>query len=183
VLRVDDSNARHQRLQSVLGTKLNFEPRRRSDIEFIFVAPATATNARLIEPQLRYFYAGDVPSYTLSNAYEPDSTASNEDIDGLRYPDMPWMINDDAAVDTLRSSVQQAWADRTAWRTRLFAFGYDACQLMLAMGGPRHDPTEVQIDGLTGQLRFDAERRVQRELIWVQVRNGEPRRLLAAPPD
>lgn len=183
VLRIDDSDARHERLQSVLGTKLNFEPRRRADIEFIFIAPATATNARLIEPQLRYFYAGDVPSYTLSNAYEPDSTASNEDIDGLSYPDMPWMIADDAAVDTIRSSVQQAWADRTAWRTRLFAFGYDACQLMLAMAGPRHDPADIQLDGLTGLLHFDAGRRVQRDLIWVQIRNGEPRRLGGLAPD
>jgi hypothetical protein len=183
-LRIDDSAARHERLQSVLGTRLNFEPRRRADIEFIFVAPATATHARLIEPQLRYYYAGDVPTYTLSNAYEPDSTASNEDIDGLRYPDMPWMIQDDAAVDAIRASMQQAWADRTAWRTRLFAFGYDACQLMLAMGGgPRPDPAGLQIDGLTGQLHFDADRRVQRDLIWVQIRNGEPRRLGAAPPD
>ena len=183
VLRIDDSVARHDRLQSVLGTRLNFEPRRRADIEFLFVAPATANNARLIEPQLRYFYAGDVPSYTLSNAYEPDSTASNEDIDDLRYPDMPWMISDDAAIDTIRASVQQAWADRTAWRTRLFAFGYDACQLMLAMGGPCHDVADIQIDGLTGQLRFDAERRVQRELTWVQIRNGEPRRLGASALD
>ena len=183
VLRIDDSAMRHDRLQSVLGTRLNFEPRRRADIEFLFIAPATATNARLIEPQLRYFYAGDVPGYTLSNAYEPDSTASNEDINDLRYPDMPWMISDDAAIDAIRSSVQQAWADRTAWRTRLFAFGYDACQLMLAMGGARHDMADTQIDGLTGQLRFDAERRVQRELTWVQIRNGQPRRLGAAPPD
>jgi outer membrane PBP1 activator LpoA protein len=180
VLRIDDSDARHEHLQSVLGTKLGFEPRRRADIEFIFVAPATATNARLIEPQLRYFYAGDVATFTLSNAYEPDSSASNEDIDGLRYPDMPWMVGDDAAIDSIRTSVQQAWGDRTAWHTRLFAFGYDACQLMLAMGTARHDPGALQVDGLTGQLHFDAERRVQRALIWVQIRNGEPRRLLAA---
>jgi hypothetical protein len=180
VLRINDSDARHDRLQSVLGTKLNFEPRRRADIEFIFVAPATATNARLIEPQLRYFYAGDVPTFSLSNAYEPDSNISNQDIDGMSYPDMPWMISNDAAVDTIRSSMQQAWADRTPWRTRLFAFGYDACQLMLAMDGPRYDPADVQVDGLTGQLHFDAERRVQRELVWVQVRNGEPQRLTAA---
>jgi outer membrane PBP1 activator LpoA protein len=183
VLRIDESDARHERLQNVLGTKLNFEPRRRADIEFIFVAPATATNARLIEPQLRYFYAGDVPTYTLSNAYEPDSTDSNQDIDGLSYPDMPWMISDAATVDAIRGSMQQAWTDRTAWRTRLFAFGYDACQLMLAMDGPRHDPADVQVDGLTGQLHFDAERRVQRELVWVQVRNGEPRRLTSGAAD
>ncbi len=36
VLRLSDSDARHKRLESVLGTKLEFEPRRRGDIDFIF---------------------------------------------------------------------------------------------------------------------------------------------------
>ena len=177
ILRVGDSSARHDRLQSVLGTKLNFEPRRRADIEFVFIAPASATNARLITPQLKYFYAGDIPSYSLSNAYEPDSTASNEDIDGLMYPDMPWMISGDSDMDAIRSGVAQAWQSRAAWRSRLFAFGYDACQLMLAMTGAGHNPAEAQVAGLTGELRFDPERRVLRDLLWVQIRNGEPKRL------
>jgi uncharacterized protein len=177
ILRVGDSSGRHERLQSVLGSKLNFEPRRRADIEFVFVAPASATNARLIAPQLKYFYAGDIPSYSLSNAYEPDSTASNEDIDGLMYPDMPWMINGDSNVDAIRTGISQAWQNRAAWRSRLFAFGYDACQLMLAMTGAGRNPAAAQVAGLTGELHFDPERRVLRDLLWVQIRNGEPRRI------
>jgi len=177
VLRVDDSTGRHERLQNVLGTKLNFEPRRRADIEFVFIAPPSATNARLIAPQLKFFYAGDIPSYSLSNAYEPDSTASNQDIDGLIYPDMPWMINGDTGVDEIRNAVAQAWASRAAWRSRLFAFGYDACQLMLAMAAPGRNPADVRVAGLSGELQFDSARRVSRNLIWVQVRNGEPKRL------
>jgi uncharacterized protein len=39
VLRISDSRSRHRRLESILGGKLQFEPRRRGDIEFIF--PAT----------------------------------------------------------------------------------------------------------------------------------------------
>ncbi len=177
VLRVDDSTGRQERLQNVLGTKLNFEPRRRADIEFVFIAPPSATNARLIAPQLKFFYAGDIPSYSLSNAYEPDSTASNQDIDGLIYPDMPWMINGDTGVDEIRNAVAQAWASRAAWRSRLFAFGYDACQLMLAMAAPGRNPADVRVAGLSGELQFDSARRVSRNLIWVQVRNGEPKRL------
>jgi outer membrane PBP1 activator LpoA protein len=180
LLRIDDSEARHARLQSVLGTKLNFEPRHRGDIEFVFVVPESATNARLIEPQLKFFYAGDIPSYSLSTAYEPDSTDANRDIDGLMYPDMPWMISDDASLDALRASTEQAWGDGVAWRSRLFAFGYDACQLMLAMSGGRQKLADVQVAGLSGQLHFDARGRVQRDLIWVQIRDGEPRRLGAS---
>ncbi|HEY5019959.1 MAG TPA: penicillin-binding protein activator, partial [Steroidobacteraceae bacterium] len=183
ILRIDDSAARHQRLQNVVGGKLNFEPRRRADIEFVFIAAPSANTARLIEPQLKYFYAGDVPSYSLSNAYEPDSTASNQDIDGLMYPDMPWMVSGDGSIDEIRNNIAQAWENRAAWRSRLFAFGYDACQLMLAMSAKGHNPADAQIAGLTGTLHFDADRRVLRDLIWVQVHNGEPRRLPdAAPP-
>jgi len=182
ILHVDDSDARHVRLQNVLGTKLNFEPRHRADIEFVFIVPASATNARLIQPQLKFFYAGDVPSYSLSNAYEPDSTASNQDIDGLMYPDMPWMITGDGSIDAIRSSISQVWENRAAWRSRLFAFGYDACQLMLAMSAKGRSPADAQVAGLTGVLHFDTDRRVQRDLIWVQVHNGEPRRLADSTP-
>jgi outer membrane PBP1 activator LpoA protein len=180
LLRIDDSEARHSRLQSVLGAKLNFEPRHRGDIEFVFLVPESATNARLIEPQLKFFYAGDIPSYSLSNAYEPESTDANRDIDSLMYPDMPWMISDDASLDTLRASIEQAWGNSVAWRSRLFAFGYDACQLMLAMSGGHQKLGDVQVAGLSGQLHFDAKGRVQRDLIWVQIRDGDPRRLGAS---
>lgn len=181
VLRVSDSEARHDRLERALGTKLNYAPRHRADLDFVFIAAPSATDARLIEPQLRYFYAGDIPSYSISNAYEPDSLAANQDIVGLTYPDMPWMIKGEGNVDGIRSSVGQLWGTRTAWQSRLFAFGYDACQLMLAMSGQRN-PGDVRIDGLTGQLHFDAARRIQRDLLWVRVdRDGEPK-LVAQNP-
>ena len=41
VLRTDDSRARQQRVQATIGQKLEFEPRRRADIQFIF-APSPA---------------------------------------------------------------------------------------------------------------------------------------------
>lgn len=183
ILHVEDSDARHVRLQNVLGTKLNFEPRHRGDIEFVFVVPESATNARLIEPQLKFFYAGDIATYSLSNAFEPDATDANRDADGLMYPDMPWMVSDDSSLDAIRSNIEQAWGNGVAWRSRLFAFGYDACQLMLALSSGRQKLAEVQVAGLSGQLHFDAQGRIQRDLIWVQVRDGEPKRLIASPGD
>jgi hypothetical protein len=177
ILRVADAEARHQRLQSVLGAKLNFEPRHRADIQFVFIITERAVNARLLVPQLKFFYAGDIPTYALSTAYEPDSLDANRDIDGLIYPDMPWMVSDDGGIDAIRSSVGQAWDGKTAWRSRLFAFGYDACQLMVAMSDVRRNPAQIQVAGLTGQLHLDPKDRVQRDLIWVQIRDGEPKRL------
>src|SRR5204863_481949 len=61
VLRISDSTARYRRLESALGIKLQFEPRRRADIEF-FCAAAQSNTERLLRPQLRFHYAGDVIS-------------------------------------------------------------------------------------------------------------------------
>lgn len=180
ILRVSDSEARRQRLQTVLGTKLIFDPRHRSDIEFIFMLTEHATNARLMLQQLKFFYAGDIPTYGVSTAYEPDSMDANRDIDGLIYPDMPWMISDDGSIEAIRSQISQSWDGKTVWRSRLFAFGYDACQLAVALSGPRRNPTDMQVAGLSGQLHVDASGRVLRDLIWVQVRDGVPKRLAAS---
>ena len=51
VLRITESSARHRRLESILGSKLQFEPRRRGDIEFIFAASQAGT-ARLVAPAI-----------------------------------------------------------------------------------------------------------------------------------
>ena len=83
VLRVSESEARHQRLQSVLGTKLNFEPRHRGDIDFVFIVPESATNARLIEPSSSFSMPGTyraIPCRSpLSRIPRPTPTATSTD--------------------------------------------------------------------------------------------------------
>jgi outer membrane PBP1 activator LpoA protein len=177
VLRIADSSSRHRRLESILGTKLQFEPRRRNDIEFIF-APAQATTERLLRPQLRFHYAGDIPTYATSDAFEPDLHA-NDDLDGLMFPDMPWILGGDLA-EAVRAATQNAWPSGSPQRGRLFAFGFDAFRLAqtLRRSGA---PGNVSVDGLTGHLTFDDERRVRRDIGWVQLRNGELKLLPAAP--
>jgi outer membrane PBP1 activator LpoA protein len=176
VLRISDSNARYHRLESILGTKLQFEPRRRNDIEFIF-SPAPANLERLVRPQLRFHYAGDIPTYATSDAFEPE-VRGNEDLEGLMFPDMPWMLGGDLA-EAVRAATRDAWPAGAARRGRLFAFGFDAFRLALALrragtGG------EVNVEGLTGRLSIDPERRVRRELGWAQLHDGELRLLPAA---
>ena len=176
VLRISDSIARARRLESVLGTKLIAEPRRRNDIEFIF-APAQANIERLLRPQLRFHYAGDIATYATSDAFEPDPRA-NEDLEGLMFPDMPWMLGGDLA-DAVRSAAHDAWPTGGPHRGRLFAFGFDAYRLAVALRNPGVGGN-VSIEGLTGRLSFDSERRVRRELGWAQLHNGELRLLPAA---
>ena len=172
VLRLADSTARYKRLESVLGTKLEFEQRRRADLEFIF-APSPFNTARLLRPQLRYHYAGDLATYSTSDAYEIDST-SNQDMEGLIFPDMPWMLGSDLA-ESVRSAAREAWPTGGPRRNRLYAFGFDAYRLATAIRGAGGNNAALNIDGLTGRLTLDSERRVQRELAWAQLHNGTPR--------
>jgi uncharacterized protein len=168
VLRTDDSNVRHQRIQATLGQKLDFEPRRRPDIQFIF-APSQPGAARQLRPQLRFHLAGDIPTYTLGDAYEPHPTA-NQEIDGVMFPDMPWMLGDEGLSGEVREEARQAFGDSVRNRGRLFAFGYDAFRIATSL--QRGAPINPQ--GLTGTLSIDAQGRVRRELQWVRIKNGAP---------
>jgi uncharacterized protein len=175
VLRISESSARHRRLESILGTKLQFEPRRRNDIEFIF-APAQANIERLLRPQLRFHFAGGVPTYATSDAFEPDPH-NNQDLEGLIFPDMPWMLGSDLA-DAVRNALQTAYPNGGGpRRNRYFAFGFDAYRLAAAL---HSGATNIQVDGLTGRLTVDPDHRVHRELAWAQIHNGEVKMLPAA---
>ncbi len=168
VLRTDDSRARHQRIQSAVGQKLEFEPRRRPDIQFIF-APSQPGAARQLRPQLRFHLAGDIPTYTLGDAYEPHPTA-NQEIDGMMFPDMPWMLGDEGLSGEVRDAARQAFGDSAARRGRLFAFGYDAFRIAASL----QRGAGINPQGLTGTLSIDAQGRVRRELEWVRIKGGAP---------
>lgn len=172
LLRLDASKARHRRLENLLGRKLAFQPRRRGDIQFIFAPSTSPQAARLLRPQLRFHYAGDLPTYSTSDAYAPDASA-NRDLDGLIFPDMPWVFDVGPRSTQVHDALRAAWGEEGTARGKLFAFGYDALQLAVALpsGGA------ASIDGLTGKLHFDDNRRVRRELVWAQIADGQARLL------
>jgi outer membrane PBP1 activator LpoA protein len=150
-------------------------PTHRSDASFIFVASSSPGPARLILPQLRFHYSGDVPVYSTSDSFAPDP-AANTEIDGLFFPDMPWMVSNDAVTTQIRDSVRAAWPAGTARRDRLYAFGFDAYRLVPALRG--NPPTQAnEIAGVTGKLYIDAGNHVRRDLDWAQIRSGLPNAL------
>jgi outer membrane PBP1 activator LpoA protein len=166
-LRLDDSRARHRRLQAVLDLPLAFQPRRRSDVDFLFT-PGQAALLRQLRPQLQFNAAGDIPTYTTSEAWDG---RSGNDLDGVMFPDMPWMIaTDTPAAAALRTATSNAFGD-TRGRGRLYAFGHDAWLLQQALR-ERSDstgPSGLTVNGASGTLSLDAERRVQRSLRWAEI--------------
>ena len=177
VLGIDQSRARLDKLESLLGTRLEFVPRRREDIQFIF-SPAPAGIERLLQPQMRFFYAGGIPTYATSDAFEPDPRA-NQDLDGLMFPNMPWMLGSPLA-QAVRSAAGQAWPSGGPKTGVLFAFGFDAYRIAEAMRENRA-PSSLDLSGLTGELTLGSDGRIHRQLIWGRLRGGEITQLPSAP--
>jgi outer membrane PBP1 activator LpoA protein len=167
--RADFSDVIKQTLQ-IHGAK--GEPAtHRSDAAFVFVA-GTPSIERLMVSQLKFHYAGDVPVYSTSDSFEPDPGA-NGDLDGLFFPDMPWMVSADPVTGRIRDAVRGAWPARTARRDRLYAFGFDAYRLVPALRSKSLSGTN-EIAGVTGKLHLDDHNRIRRELDWAQIKNGVP---------
>jgi len=177
LLGTDRSFARRARLQDLLNQKLEFEPRGRADLDFIFM-PAQPGPARLLRPQLRFQYAGNVPVYATSDAFSGDGSTANQDLDGLIIPAMPWLLPDSGAAAALRTTVAAESGDNNLWQSGLYAFGFDACQLMVAIAAPGHGAQHMHVAGLTGDLTLGADGRVHREPDWARIsRSGEPQLL------
>jgi outer membrane PBP1 activator LpoA protein len=167
--RADFSYVIRQTLQ-IHGVK--GEPATHStDSAFVFVA-GTPGPERLLVSQLKFHFAGDVPAYSTSDSFEPDPGA-NGDLDGLFFPDMPWMVSADPVTGRIRDAVRSAWPTRTARRDRLYAFGFDAYRLVPALRSNGLSGSS-EIAGVTGRLHLDDHNRIRRDLEWAQMKGGAP---------
>ena len=170
-LNVDLSEARASALRQALGRAIVFEPRRREDVEAIFIG-GFPVSARQLLPQFRYFRAETVPMYATSHAYTGRVNAgADRDLNGLRFGDMPWLLGlSDTAT---RAVYQRNWPDSAPGSARLFAFGLDAYRLLPYLARMRHQPG-LRIPGTTGTLGMDSDGRVSRELAWARFADGVP---------
>jgi len=170
LLLIDESRARARSISSTLGQHFEFEPRRRGDAQFIFMGAYPAP-ARLLRPTLRFFLADDLPVYATSDVFEPD-TAGNSDLDGVIFPDMPWVISPDAVSTELRTALNRYWPARARGRGRLYAFGFDAYRIVPLLKAGKFGSANA-IPGMTGLLSIDENGRVRRDLDWARVTDGK----------
>lgn len=177
-LLIDESRSRANALSSILGTKLEFEPRSRADIEFIFVG-AEPAQGRLLRPALRFHLLADLPVYSTSNIFEPDS-AANSDLDGVLFPDMPWVVAPDDVASQLRNTLTRYWPGRMRGRGRLFAFGFDAYRMIPTLQAHAVNLDASATPGMTGLLSVDNAGRVRRQLNWARVVGGQAQPLVRA---
>ena len=173
LLNVDESQQRKRELRQLLGKKLEFIPRRRQDIDFIFMA-AASKQARLIKPQLRFHHAPKVPVYATSHSYSGSINAGmDRDMDGVQFCDMPWTLATDRPGQTLKSEIESLWPNASKRYSRLFALGVDAYHVIGELNGLRRNRAEYY-SGETGDLYLDVANRLQRRLSWAKFERGIP---------
>jgi outer membrane PBP1 activator LpoA protein len=172
LLNVTRSRDRHRRLAANLGVPVQFpEARRREDVDMIFVVAFEPRTGRLLAPQLRFFGAGDIPTYATAQVFDPGSTARDSDLNGLIFADTPGAIAPDPTTDGVRTELAVFWPQRSAL-LRFYGMGFDAYRLAGALFNGDLDAWPIR--GLSGDLSLDEQGRVRRVLPLAQFRNGRP---------
>lgn len=171
LLALDASQQRHLALERILGVQAEFEARPRDDAELLF-APLTATEARALAPQLDFFHARDLASYTISAAH---SGRVDRQLDGLRLCDMPWVLDDSGTWSAQRARARDLFPESMRDQPRLFALGGDALRLTRARDALARGQ---DVDGATGRLALLPGNRVVRNLSCRPILDGRPQ---AAP--
>lgn len=177
-LAVQRSRDRAKEVTRILGRKVEHQPRRRQDVDFVFMA-AFPVGARQLKPQLEFQHAWGVPVYSTSHAYSgvPDAT-NDRDLDGIVIGDMPALIAPSDADRVLLEQLKFGLRQRTLAFPRLYAFGADAYRLAVELKRIALDSL-ASIDGHTGRLTIDANNRVTRRLAWARFVDGLPQPLTA----
>jgi outer membrane PBP1 activator LpoA protein len=167
-LGIDAARARFRRVQQVTGATLQFDARPRPDIDAIFVAGYQPLALRQINPQLRFFNAGSLPTYVTQDGLDV-APEGNRDLEGMWVLDMPWALDSVGPVADLRTATEPQWSPQGPRQSRYFAFGYDAATLAIAL---RRNAKEWPLAGLTGRLQLATDGRVERSLNWGRLREG-----------
>lgn len=176
LMGLDVSEQRYRTLKSVLGRSLDFEPRRRHDIDFLFLV-ARPLKARQLVPQLKFHRSGNLPLVATSHAYtgKPDPQ-QDIDLNDLIITDIPWMFADETIQDPAFLAVRDQADNRLGGLLRLYAMGVDAYRLIPQLNSLSRDPEQVY-RGATGILSINELGQVERDMSWGQFRQGSLERL------
>ncbi len=164
LLAINDSRARHRALTSLLGSKPEFEPRRRADADLVFFA-ARGEAAQQMAPQLRFHRASGLPLYATAQVYPGGEPSS--DLHGVRFCDGPWMTDSAGIWADARNAMQALFPTRASELARLAALGYDAYTLALSLAQERELAQDLPAG--SGRLSVSASGVFTRDLSCVEV--------------
>jgi outer membrane PBP1 activator LpoA protein len=167
LLKIDESRQRKTDLQSRLGINLTFEPSRRDDFDFIFMA-ANPVEGRKLKPLLRFHDTGDIPVYAMGRIYSGIvERNSDQDLNGIVFPTTRWQL------ETRDDVVLKLESVRNGSLGNLYALGQDAWHLLPWLPLMRKDP-DLWFPGFIGALRMQSNGQLYRQPTWAQFSAGRP---------
>ncbi|CAK9074237.1 Penicillin-binding protein activator LpoA (PBP activator LpoA), partial [Durusdinium trenchii] len=126
LLNLGQSQARARQLRRYAPAAIEFEPRRRQDIDVVFMV-ANTEHARQLKPALNFHYASDLPVLATSHVYAGSPAPGRDsDLNGIRFVDIPWLLDNESELHRLSNNV---WPEGHGRFERLFALGVDAYRL------------------------------------------------------
>ena len=168
MLLIEQSQQRSRELRRIIGHKPEFQPRRRQDVDFVFVF-ASPKQARQIKPLFDFHYAADVPLIASSRIYEGKNNKDlNKDLNGIEFCDIPWVFGEASKAKTM---LEEAWPKADHRYHRFHALGVDAyrlhsrIQLLTAV-------EDSKFFGATGSLSLNSQNTIERALSWAQFKSG-----------
>lgn len=178
-LDVAQSNERINQIEYMTNDEVYNMPRSRRDIDAI-VAFASPQDTELLNPiieaSLNPFDGKQVPVYATSRSMDYDSGKNQwRDLQNVHFIDMPWLMPIHK-WQPLEQEVQQAWENQNTMQKRLFAFGFDAYQLLPQLG-MLNTLKYLSHDGLTGNLSLNQRGEVVRKQPQAIIRNEKVKML------
>lgn len=136
-----------------------------NDNQLVFLALG-ADKARIVRP----YITADIPIFATSQVYTGnDNTLLNNDLNEIRFVDMPWLLQSDhPAVMAYRQNRTIKNMDME----RLYALGIDAFRLMTHLLDPLFI-NEISFDGVTGFVRAAPANQFIREPVSAQFMQGQ----------
>lgn len=170
LIAIDSSEQRRDRLVQLLPrSSVEFTPRRRGDIDFIFLI-ANPREGRQIKPTLAFYFAGDIPVYALPSIYDGlDNQNANQDLNGIIFTDAPWIL---ANYDPLKSITASSLRPAQGPVQRFRAMGIDSFRLYSRL--QQFDEEDItSLRGATGILSMDNNGRIHRRLEVARFVDGK----------
>ncbi len=166
LLATDLSSQRKNKIQKITNLNLEFEPRRRNDIDAIFMV-AKPQIASQLNPLFAYHYARNLPIYSSSQIHQMNE--QQNDLEGIYFVEMPWMLNN--TID-IKNIIYNAIPTAKTEYSRFYALGADAFTL-----SPRlkllKEIQSSQIQGHTGTLSITKDGSIHRELELAVFKKGK----------
>ncbi|BAP13454.1 MAG: hypothetical protein AOY29_11580 [Alcanivorax borkumensis] len=173
MLLVSQSQQRGNAVSRFTSLKMDNQPRRRQDMDFLFLL-ADPNQGRQVKPALNFHYAKNLPVYSTSLIYSgEEDPRRDQDLNGIRFVDMPWILTDDNQA--LHEAANEQWPDGHGRYERLFAMGIDTYRLQGRLY-LLNALSSSELPGVTGRLHMKNQR-IVRELNWAVFSSGKAKTL------